>query len=63
MPARVAARLRVVRRQDLERRLLDWYETGYLAVDGLVFGVGAGVQTGRALQAQRCSMPALAASG
>src|SRR5262245_65410840 len=35
--------------EDLGRRLLRWYNHGYLAVDGRVFDVG--IQTGRALRA------------
>ena len=34
---------------DFAKRLLDWYERGYMAVDGLVFDVG--VQTAAALRA------------
>lgn len=41
---------------DLGRRLLAWYEEGYLAVDGKVFDVG--IQTGRALRALREGTPA-----
>ncbi len=36
--------------EDLARRLVNWYEHGYLAVDGRVFDVG--VQTGRAATAR-----------
>lgn len=43
--------------EDLGRRLLRWYDEGYLAVDGRVFDVG--IQTGRALQALRRGIPAL----
>lgn len=45
--------------EDLGRRLLNWYEHGYLAVDNRVFDVG--VQTGRALANLRRGMPALEA--
>lgn len=44
---------------DFGRRLLLWYEKGYMAVDGNVFDVG--VQTGRALRALRNGTPALQA--
>lgn len=43
--------------EDFGRRLLRWYDEGYLAVDGRVFDVG--IQTGRALQALRRGTPAL----
>ena len=42
---------------DLGRRLCDWQQHGYLAVDGIVFDVG--VQTSRALQAFRSGTPAI----
>lgn len=42
---------------DLGRRLVNWQDWGYLAVDGEVFDVG--VQTSRALQALRTGTPAL----
>ena len=42
---------------DLGRRLVDWFETGYMAVDGGVFDVG--VQTGLALRALRRGVPAV----
>ena len=42
---------------DLGRRLLDWYDNGYLAVDGKVFDVG--IQTARALGRLRSGTPAL----
>jgi ADP-ribosylglycohydrolase len=45
--------------EDLGRRLLRWYDDGYLAVDGMVFDVG--IQTGRALRALRAGRPALEA--
>ncbi|HEY9838890.1 MAG TPA: ADP-ribosylglycohydrolase family protein [Candidatus Obscuribacterales bacterium] len=45
--------------EDLMTRLSQWYETGYLAVDGKVFDVG--IQTTRALQAFRKGTPALEA--
>ncbi len=41
---------------DLGRRLLAWYEEGYLAVGGKVFDVG--IQTGKALRALRAGTPA-----
>lgn len=41
---------------DLGRRLLAWYDEGYLAVGGKVFDVG--IQTGRALRALRAGTPA-----
>jgi len=44
---------------DLGRKLLAWYETGYLAVGGEVFDVG--VQTAQALRALRAGTPALQA--
>jgi len=44
---------------DLGRRLLDWYNNGYLAVDGKVFDVG--IQTARALGRLRSGTPALVA--
>jgi ADP-ribosyl-[dinitrogen reductase] hydrolase len=43
--------------EDFGRRLLRWYDEGYLAVDGRVFDIG--IQTGRALQALRRGVPAL----
>jgi ADP-ribosylglycohydrolase len=45
--------------EDLGRRVLNWYEHGYLAVDGEVFDVG--VQTGVALRALAAGRPALEA--
>jgi len=45
--------------EDLGRRLRDWYESGYLAVDGRVFDVG--IQTRHALEAMRAGVPALKA--
>lgn len=45
--------------EDLGKRLLDWYERGYLAVDGHVFDVG--IQTQLALRALREGVPALEA--
>lgn len=45
--------------EDFGRRLLRWYDEGYLAVDGRVFDIG--IQTGRALQALRRGAPALKA--
>lgn len=44
---------------DFSRRLLNWYEDGYLAVDGLVFDVG--VTTGRAIRALRAGIAPLQA--
>jgi len=44
---------------DLGRRLVRWYDEGYLAVDGEVFDVG--VQTGAAIRAMRAGVPALQA--
>jgi ADP-ribosylglycohydrolase len=41
--------------EDLMHRLVNWYELGYMAVDGHVFDVG--VQTSRALQAYRQGTP------
>lgn len=40
---------------DFAKRLLRWYEDGYMAVDGRVFDVGN--QTGQALQALQAGMP------
>jgi ADP-ribosylglycohydrolase len=45
--------------EDFGRRLVNWYEWGYLAVDGKVFDVG--IQTSRALAAFRAGTPALMA--
>jgi ADP-ribosyl-[dinitrogen reductase] hydrolase len=45
--------------EDLMRRLTNWYELGYLAVDDRVFDVG--MQTSRALSAFRSGVPALSA--
>src|SRR5262245_3726823 len=42
---------------DLGRRLLRWYDDGYLAVDGLVYDCG--ITTSRALAALRHGCPAL----
>jgi ADP-ribosyl-[dinitrogen reductase] hydrolase len=47
--------------EDLGRRLLRWYDDGYLAVDGNVFDVG--IQTGAALARLRSGIPALEAGG
>lgn len=44
---------------DLGRRFVAWRDTGYLAVDGVVFDVG--VQTSTALAALRLGVPALRA--
>lgn len=46
---------------DLMNRLTNWYEHGYLAVDGRVFDIG--IQTGNALAAYRRGVPALEAGG
>lgn len=45
--------------EDLGRRLVNWYEWGYLAVDGKVFDVG--IQTRAALANVRAGTPALMA--
>ncbi len=42
--------------QDLGRRLVNWLDWGYLAVDGVVFDVG--MQTSAALAAVRAGVPA-----
>lgn len=42
--------------QDLGDRLVQWYDHGYMAVDGLVFDVG--VSTGKAIRAMRSGIPA-----
>ena len=42
---------------NLMRKIFDWYENGYMAVDGNVFDVG--IQTTRALQNYRAGIPAL----
>ncbi|HET9111685.1 MAG TPA: ADP-ribosylglycohydrolase family protein [Ktedonobacterales bacterium] len=44
---------------DLGRRFVDWYERGYLAVDGDVFDIG--IQTREALRAIKAGVPALLA--
>lgn len=44
---------------DFGRRLLDWYQRGYLAIDGDVFDIG--IQTRSALHALRDGAPALEA--
>jgi ADP-ribosylglycohydrolase len=41
---------------DLARRLLAWYQTGYMAVDGRVFDVG--IQTSQALRRLMAGVPA-----
>jgi ADP-ribosylglycohydrolase len=41
---------------DLGRRLLAWYERGYMAVDGIVFDIG--IQTGQALRRLQSGVPA-----
>jgi ADP-ribosylglycohydrolase len=43
-------------RDDLGKRLLDWYREGFMAVDGHVFDVG--IQTSRALAALQDGVPA-----
>jgi ADP-ribosylglycohydrolase len=45
--------------EDFGRRLVRWYEDGYLAVDNRVFDVG--ITTSRAIQAIRAGTPALSA--
>lgn len=47
--------------EDFGRRLCDWYQDGYLAVDGRVFDVG--IQTSTAIGALRRGSPALRAGG
>jgi ADP-ribosyl-[dinitrogen reductase] hydrolase len=44
---------------DFSRRLMDWYEDGYLAVDGIVFDVG--ITTSRAIRALRAGVTPLQA--
>ena len=46
---------------DFAGRLVNWYEHGYLAVDGRVFDVG--IQTAEALRRVRSGVPPLAAGG
>ena len=46
---------------DLGRRLLRWFDSGYLAVSGVVFDVG--IQTHRALSLLKQGVPAEAAGG
>ena len=46
---------------DLIGRLVDWHETGYLAVDGRVFDVG--IQTAASLRSYREGIPALECGG
>ncbi len=45
--------------EDLGRRLVNWHELGYMAVDGKVFDMG--IQTGEALANLRAGVPALKA--
>ena len=45
--------------EDFGRRLVRWYDEGYLAVDGRVFDIG--IQTGRALARPHAGVPALEA--
>ena len=47
--------------EDFGRRLVAWYDEGYMAVDGQVFDVG--IQTGQAIRALRGGTPALQAGG
>lgn len=44
---------------DFGRRLVNWYEHGYMAVDNIVFDVG--VQTGEAIRAMLVGVPAASA--
>ncbi len=44
---------------DFGRRLVRWYDEGYMAVDGLVFDIG--ITTGKAIRALRRGVPALQA--
>ena len=44
---------------DFSHRLMDWYEDGYLAIDGIVFDVG--ITTSRAIRALRAGVPPLQA--
>ena len=44
---------------DFGRGLVEWYDTGYMAVDGFVFDVG--IQTGQAIRRLRAGVPALEA--
>ena len=46
--------------EDFAKRIVDWYERGYMAVDGRVFDVG--VQTRAALEAIRAGTPPLEAA-
>jgi ADP-ribosyl-[dinitrogen reductase] hydrolase len=46
---------------DLMNRLTNWYEHGYMAVDGRVFDIG--IQTSNSLAAYRRGVPALEAGG
>jgi ADP-ribosylglycohydrolase len=43
--------------EDFARRLIDWYDDGYLAVDGVVFDIG--ITTGRAILALKAGAPPL----
>ncbi len=45
--------------EDFGRRIVRWYDEGYLAVEGKVFDVG--IQTGQAIQRLRAGVPALEA--
>ncbi|RUL88737.1 ADP-ribosylglycohydrolase family protein [Tautonia sociabilis] len=42
--------------EDFGRRLVDWYDSGYMAVGGVVFDIG--ITTSRALRALRDGVPA-----
>src|SRR6185369_4688183 len=44
---------------DFGRGLVEWYDTGYMAVDGFVFDIG--IQTGQAIRRLRTGVPALEA--
>ncbi|MBC3907843.1 ADP-ribosylglycohydrolase family protein [Undibacterium umbellatum] len=44
---------------DLGRKLVLWYDQGYMAVDGIVFDIG--ITTGKAIRALRQNSPALEA--
>jgi ADP-ribosyl-[dinitrogen reductase] hydrolase len=45
--------------EDFGKRIVCWYDEGYLAVDGKIFDVG--IQTGRAIQRLRAGVPPLEA--
>lgn len=46
--------------EDFSKALVEWYDTGYMAVDGQVFDVG--IQTGKALRLMRAGIPPLVAA-